>query len=378
MLTNTPAPLAPKSRFSAYADALKAISKRTGTPLPSLILSFGIVHELTALIPLVGVFYASRALGIGEAVVTNAVTDSSSSRSAVTGGEESWAVRWGREKAREWVEEGDKWAERVGRRYNVFGYEKKAADSQNPVPEHGHRIVGDVANAVVAYGVTKVGTVIMVLAYLDPWDRHCCLLELEYHCIWPLDSREVCWFRRGRLLLGCSEGLSRELGYVYVLSYYLQAGAYESLDHVLSDVTILITVTAGMPKLHFKRTAEEIAARRQDKRKARRRKRGYEDGDTRQRPRAKEGYSERKWVSSDEDQETEEMRFQEKLSDAFADDERLDSLEARLNDYAHMPDRWRTRFEDDVWLKADPQTMDEEQYVEWIRVGMYRCVRSPG
>jgi len=146
-----------------------------------------------------------------------------------------------------------------------------------------------------------------------------------------------------------------------------------------------------MPKLHFKRTAEEEAAHRLDKKEARRRKRGYEDENTKlsshKRPRTAESFSERKWASSDDDygpqparkdDEIEEMQFQEKLCDAFADDERLDSLEARFNGYAHMPARWRSRFEDDAWLKADPQTMDEEQYAEWIRVGMYRCVRSLG
>lgn len=79
----------------------------------------------------------------------------------------------------------------------------------------------------------------------------------------------------------------------------------------------------------------------------------------------------------------EEIRFRAKMFDAFADDERLDSLEARLNDYAHVPGHWRTesskaRFNvsgDDEWLKMDPQDMDEEEYAEWVRMGMYRYVR---
>jgi hypothetical protein len=75
-----------------------------------------------------------------------------------------------------------------------------------------------------------------------------------------------------------------------------------------------------------------------------------------------------------------DLRFREKLFDACADDERLDSLEARMNDFAHVPDRWRTArrpsnvFESDEWLKTDPDVMDEEEYTEWIRMGMYRCV----
>jgi len=176
MSTNTPTP---RSRFSVYTDALKTISKRTGTPLPSLILSFGIVHALTALVPLVGIFYASRALGFGEAVVNNI----SSYRAATVGEEGPWVVRWGKEKVREWVEEGDQWAKRVGKRYSLFGYEKQAVDGQNSVSEHGHRITGDVANAVVAYGMTKVGIATMVPPYLNPLDRHCCLPESDCHCI---------------------------------------------------------------------------------------------------------------------------------------------------------------------------------------------------
>lgn len=176
MSTNTPAP---KNRFSVYTDALKTISKRTGTPLPSLILSFGIVHELTALVPLVGVFYASRTLGFGEAVVNNI----SPYRAAATGEEGSWIVKWGKEKVREWVEEGDQWAKKVGKKYNMFGYEKQAADAQNSASEPGHRITGDIANAVVAYGITKVGIITMVPAIVNPLDRRCCLPELDCHCI---------------------------------------------------------------------------------------------------------------------------------------------------------------------------------------------------
>lgn len=82
----------------------------------------------------------------------------------------------------------------------------------------------------------------------------------------------------------------------------------------------------------------------------------------------------------------EEERFREKMFGAFQDDERLDAVEANMNDYAHVPRRWR---EDGVstgkkayaggggsdgglWESADPATMDEEEYAEWIRAGMWR------
>ncbi|KAF7782697.1 hypothetical protein Agabi119p4_2073 [Agaricus bisporus var. burnettii] len=174
-----------------------------------------------------------------------------------------------------------------------------------------------------------------------------------------------------------------------------------------------------MPKLHLKRTPEEAALhelRKKEKREGKRRRRdrgSYHDLESesahaRKHSRASElgQEPERKWASSDEDEEQygpkpasssnsyasgshkpdrdqleaekDDLRFKERLFDAYADDERLDSLEARMNDFAHVPDRWRTArkpinvFENDEWLRMDPQVMDEEEYAEWIRMGMYR------
>ncbi|KAK7057560.1 hypothetical protein R3P38DRAFT_2841746 [Favolaschia claudopus] len=78
--------------------------------------------------------------------------------------------------------------------------------------------------------------------------------------------------------------------------------------------------------------------------------------------------------------ELEEARFREKMAEAFEDDDRLDSLEARMNDYAHVPDRWkagrsRVDYQDvgaDDLFEMDPRHMDDEEYAEWIRAGMYR------
>ncbi|KAI0764330.1 hypothetical protein BD413DRAFT_577011 [Trametes elegans] len=72
--------------------------------------------------------------------------------------------------------------------------------------------------------------------------------------------------------------------------------------------------------------------------------------------------------------EVEEARFREKMYDAMGDDERLDSVEASLNTYAHVPRRWRGGgmdvMQDD--LAIDPQCMEEEDYAEWVRAGMWR------
>ena len=181
-----------------------------------------------------------------------------------------------------------------------------------------------------------------------------------------------------------------------------------------------------MHKLHFKDTPQEQSAGRSQKRarkeRDRKRKRNFLDhddelkhGTSSKRPHASasEDIPPRKWASSDEDDagssygphpvndskipsdwkekshkpdydtiyaELEEQRFREKMFDALGDDERLDSIEARFNDFGHVPDRWRSAGglkasegirEDDI-LRLDPQNMDEEEYAEWVRTGMYR------
>ncbi|KIK67509.1 hypothetical protein GYMLUDRAFT_156602 [Collybiopsis luxurians FD-317 M1] len=127
---------------SGYRNALQALSARTGTPLSSLVVSFGILHEITAIAPLVGVFYTARTFGFGERVVKSVIAEDDGT------GSDSTYADWARRKCRQWVEEGEGWAGRVGRRYGIFGFEKGSQGST------GH-IAGDVANAVVAYGVTK-------------------------------------------------------------------------------------------------------------------------------------------------------------------------------------------------------------------------------
>lgn len=72
--------------------------------------------------------------------------------------------------------------------------------------------------------------------------------------------------------------------------------------------------------------------------------------------------------------QVEEDRFREKMFGALEDDERLDAVESRLNEYTHIPRRWRDggmeRMDDE--LGVDPHMMEEEDYAEWVRAGMWR------
>ena len=153
-------------KFSQYRAALEAVSQRTGTALPSLIASFAILHELTAIVPFIGLFFGARALGLGETFVgfIRAETDGPA-------GDESWIRR----QCRAWMDEGERFANRVGRRYGIWGFEKRNAkenvenlnekqstdptvgdESNAPTKSSSSAIAGDVANAVVAYAATKV------------------------------------------------------------------------------------------------------------------------------------------------------------------------------------------------------------------------------
>lgn len=66
--------------------------------------------------------------------------------------------------------------------------------------------------------------------------------------------------------------------------------------------------------------------------------------------------------------ELDDTRFREKLWGALEEDERLDGINGRFNDYAHIPDRW-TRDQHD---SANPHYMDDDEYAEWIREGMWK------
>lgn len=171
------------SRFAPYRNALAAISTRTGSPLSSLILSFAVLHELTAIVPLVGIFYAARGLHVGERVVNQLTRDDDPDARPQTG--------WVTSQLSQWVDEGEKWANRVGRRYGMFGLEKGTHVDQGNSPRLSGQLAGDLANAVLAYGATKVrSSPSPFKPYSDVDVRHSYQYALVYRSIYPLPFRE--------------------------------------------------------------------------------------------------------------------------------------------------------------------------------------------
>jgi hypothetical protein len=138
--------------LTSYKGALDALSRKTGTPLSSLVVSFAVLHEATALVPLVGFFYAARWGGLGDRAV-GALGVGMRSPEA---GEEGWVTK----QCREWMEEGEQRTARLGRRYGIFGFDKNVHDRDasraSSASLDGVEIAGDVANAIFAYVATKV------------------------------------------------------------------------------------------------------------------------------------------------------------------------------------------------------------------------------
>ncbi|KAH7334694.1 hypothetical protein B0J17DRAFT_671190 [Rhizoctonia solani] len=69
--------------------------------------------------------------------------------------------------------------------------------------------------------------------------------------------------------------------------------------------------------------------------------------------------------------EMEERQFREKLLDAMGDDAGFETIETQFNEYDDVvPDRWKDSASSH--LRNDPSMMDDDQYAEWIREGIWR------
>ena len=146
---------ASKGRFAPYKQALNALAERTRTPLPSLIFSFAILHELTAIVPVVGIFFAARTLNIGERVLKSFPDKFTNEARYHPPRDEASFVQT---LESQWWLEGRQMAERVGRRYGLFGFPKKGAEGATAEPQESvfAKAGPDVVNFIIAYLATKV------------------------------------------------------------------------------------------------------------------------------------------------------------------------------------------------------------------------------
>jgi hypothetical protein len=161
-------PKKPPRSFSDYLNELRN-SSSPGTDTASLIASFLILHELTAIVPLFVGFGIFKWAGLGEKVA-GWFKEVGSTPTGVSEGEGSLdksVTAITRQKVAGWMDEGTKRAEKVGRRYGIFGYPKRTGEKEvggvqevTPVDAEkaiGSSLSGDLANAVAAYLIVKVG-----------------------------------------------------------------------------------------------------------------------------------------------------------------------------------------------------------------------------
>lgn len=244
---NPPAAAAAAARkpslFTRLRSQLIALSARTGTDVASLSASFLILHEITAVIPLVLLFYLFGLMGVGEALCdffappspssspspasTSSTTAASSisppsgspanqdtprssdaakreesHREVATVGEGAEEMpppqpslpAW-RRKAGEWFEEGITRAEKLARRKGCWGFERleegrsdgeaasAGAATSTSTNVDQRKLAGGFANAVAAYVVTKVrpGTTSVIKVQFKRFRTH----PLTYSSVSP-------------------------------------------------------------------------------------------------------------------------------------------------------------------------------------------------
>ncbi|KAL7412734.1 hypothetical protein BDY24DRAFT_409823 [Mrakia frigida] len=179
-------------------------------PLPSLVLSFAILHELTAFLPVIGIFFGLREIDGGRSVVQGMIDLEGRVRGRTraqppdgSGGggivEKGWVEGW--------LQEGERKVEWVGGRYGVLGFEKKekAKGKEREVEDElvraggaggesikattsagdlGKGVAGDVANALGAYMIVKALLPLRIAAsvYLSPAFARALILPV--HRVW--------------------------------------------------------------------------------------------------------------------------------------------------------------------------------------------------
>ncbi|PWN39783.1 seryl-tRNA synthetase [Ceraceosorus guamensis] len=145
-------PSQPASSILARSIArVREAAARSGTDPGSMVISFLILHELSAIIPLLIIFWILAFFGAGKTVLDWLLPANAVEASVVEdAGPASNGIR---DRLRAWVDDGTRWAEKIGRKKGWFGFEKGSEATGEGVD--GAILVGGFANAVAAYAVVK-------------------------------------------------------------------------------------------------------------------------------------------------------------------------------------------------------------------------------
>lgn len=141
-------------RLKRAIASVRALAHRQGTDAPTMVVAFLVLHELTAILPIVILFYLFALFGVGEAIVRWFQEATEPERLGATS-TSSKLVAW-RQWCGEWLQEGIDRAERFGRRKGYFGFSKgETASEASNSHDTATVLAGSFANAVAAYAVVK-------------------------------------------------------------------------------------------------------------------------------------------------------------------------------------------------------------------------------
>ena len=137
-----------RSRLQQALSRVRSIARKNGTDAPTMVASFLILHELTAIVPLVIMFYVFGALGVGTAVLRWLLGDADATEHDV----ESLSTRF-----RAWARSKEERFERYCRKKGYLGFEKQDAATIDAAQDLGKSdyLVGSFANMVAAYILVK-------------------------------------------------------------------------------------------------------------------------------------------------------------------------------------------------------------------------------
>jgi seryl-tRNA synthetase len=146
--------LSQPSAMKRSLDRVRDLAQRNGSDPASMVASFLILHELTAIVPVVLLFYILGLLGVGDQVM-GWLLDASTEDGRMV--QEDGYVHKARVWLRAYIDEGMQRAERYGRRKGWFGFEegsKVNTDASSSLKAQS--LAGTFANAVAAYAIVKI------------------------------------------------------------------------------------------------------------------------------------------------------------------------------------------------------------------------------
>ncbi|EST09520.1 hypothetical protein PSEUBRA_000736 [Kalmanozyma brasiliensis GHG001] len=141
-----------QSSLKRAMTRIRSIAKRNGTDAPTMMASFLVLHELTAIIPLAILFYVFGALGVGTAVLQWLLGDADAAASQSEADSQPLLSRF-----RAWARLKEQRFERYCRKKGYLGFEKQDIESINAANDLGdsRRFAGSFANMVAAYILVK-------------------------------------------------------------------------------------------------------------------------------------------------------------------------------------------------------------------------------